>query len=302
MEFPETVLEAIKARFVETNAHVRFGGTDLTTRNEYYVMHLADNLVDTMAEQHKAEYSQGRGVELNEKMRALRSSAAMTFNVLGNETVRFAQPGCAPTGTYSVSYEYQLPLLAGNSNCANLDARLVLADTSQVVYCEMKMAEWLLGWPKLLRASYFDRDRYLIPAAHAQVFIEVFESLVKNEVRTKGSRQSKYLHFDALQMTKHLLALYGNIDNEPTHNLSLINCVWEINDASVLGKYAEKYRALLDIEHEEFADFTHRVRPILELFENRGINFSLSYTPLDQFLACIDKTEAQKKKLARYLL
>ena len=268
----------------------------------YYVAHLEDNLIEPMAECHRLEYAQGVGVELGEKMQALRSSSAMTFNLLGNRDVTISDPALAPPGHYAIRYEYQLPTLRGNPNKANLDARLAMHDGSTVVYCEMKMAEWMLGWMKMLRVSYLDPDRYLIPKEDARVFIDFFSSLVTGEPNRKGSRKTRFHRFDALQMAKHLLAIYSSLEDEGASSIKLVNCVWEVRDTSFLAPYEKKYEMWLATERYEFMEFVSAARPVLDLFEKRGCDFSIDYLPVDRFLACLEKTDEQKAKLARYLM
>lgn len=302
MDFPTTVIELIKKRFEETNGSCEFGGCESDAMAPYYVAHLEDNLVDTMAECHLCEYAQGVGVELGEKMRALRSSSAMTFNLLGNHRVRIVDSMLAPKGRYSINYEYQLPTLQGNPNKANLDARLLAENKNAVVYCEMKMAEWMLGWMKMLRVSYLDPDRYLIPKEDAAVFIEMFNGLVKGDPNWKGSRKTRFSRFDALQMAKHLLAIYTNLENEEVSSIKLVNCIWEVRDTSLLAPYEKKYEAWLATERLEFFDFIRTARPVYDLFEKRGFDLVIDYVPVDRFLACLEKTDEQKAKLARYLV
>lgn len=302
MDFPTTVVEAIKKRFEETNDCRSFGGCESEAMAPYYVMRLEDNLIDDMAECHMREYAQGIGVELGEKMRALRSSSAMTFNLLGNHCVRIADPALAPKGVYSITYEYQLPTLQGNPSKANLDARLLVENKSAVVYCEMKMAEWMLGWMKMLRASYLDSSRYLIPEKDAAVFVELFSGLVKGEPNRKGSRKTRFSRFDALQMAKHLLAIYSNLEKEEAPSIKLVNCIWEVRDPSLLAPYEQKYRTWLAAERNEFSDFVRCAQPVIELFEKRGFAMAVEYMPVDRLLACLDKTADQKAKLARYLM
>ena len=302
MDFPTTVVEAIKKRFEETNDCRMFGGCESEAMAPYYVMRLEDNLVQKMAPCHREEYALGAGIELDGKMRALRSSSAMTFNLLGNHYVDVTAPSVAPVGRYKVEYEFQLPTLKGNPNKANLDARLLADDGRTVVYCEMKMVEWMLGWMKMLRASYLDSDRYLVSRKDAQVFIDLFRGLVKGEPNRKGSFKTRFSRFDALQMAKHLLAVYSNLDREEASSVKLVNCIWEVRDAAAFAPYEQKYRSWLETERNEFDDFVRCAQPVIELFEKRGFAMAVEYIPVDRLLACLDKTAEQKAKLARYLM
>lgn len=302
MDFPTTLLEAIKKQFEATNGCKEMGGCASKQMAPYYVKHLEDNLVQTMDAAHVEEYSRGVGVELGEKMRALRSSSAMTFNLLGNKEIQVLDSMILPQGRYGVQYEYQLRTLTMNPNKANLDARLVSQDGEIVVYCEMKMVEWLLGWMKMLRVSYLDPSRYLIPEAEARVFIDLFNQFIVPEANMKGSHKTRLVRFDALQMAKHLLAIYSNLENEHARTIKLINCVWEINDVSHLPSQEERYTKMLAIEKQEFEEFARAAEPVFKLFSQRGFDFSLEYVPFDRVLGCLEKTEEQQRKLARYLM
>ncbi|MEG0375241.1 MAG: hypothetical protein RR547_12925 [Raoultibacter sp.] len=302
MDFPTTLLKAIKKQFEATNGCKEMGGCESKHMAPYYVKYLEDNLVQPMDVVHVEEYSKGTGVELGEKMRALRSSSAMTFNLLGNKEIHVLDSTVIPKGRYGVQYEYQLSTLVMNPNKANLDARLTSEDKKTVVYCEMKMVEWLLGWMKMLRVSYLDPARYLIPEDEAQIFIELFQKFIVPEANMKGSHKTRLVRFDALQMAKHLLAIYSNLDNEGARTIKLVNCVWEIKDVSLLPAQEERYVTMLAAEKREFKEFACAAEPVFELFSRKGINFSLEYVPFDRFLGCLEKTKEQQRKLARYVM
>ena len=116
------------------------------------------NLVRPMDDRHIEEYGGGAGQELKEKMHALRSSSAMTFNILGNGTCQLshAEIGdtCSvPRGAYSIEYEYKAPTLQRRGGLpAHLDALLRHEASGTVVACEMKLMEWLTGGSKLLKS------------------------------------------------------------------------------------------------------------------------------------------------------
>ena len=133
MSFQEALMDTLKTRFIASAGEREFGGVNSRTQAPYYLARLQDNLVAPMSQQHVDEYARGSGGELDGKMRALRSSSAMTFNLLGNGPVELNGAHGLPEGRYAVEFECQLPTLAGNQRPANLDARLESASGDTVI-------------------------------------------------------------------------------------------------------------------------------------------------------------------------
>ena len=90
MDFQTTLLEALKRRLLDIAGPLEFGNGKSRTRQLYYLKRLDDNLVTPMPERVRAMYESGSGSELDWKMCSIRSSSAMTFNLLGNGPVRIA--------------------------------------------------------------------------------------------------------------------------------------------------------------------------------------------------------------------
>ena len=121
------LLSCIKQRYLDANGHPAFQteetGPSLSAR-QFYLRDLEDNLVRPMDEIHVGEYSRGSGSELDDKMKALRSSSAMTFNILGNLHCKIEDiDGAVAAGDYDIAYEHQIPTLKRGMP-ANLDALL----------------------------------------------------------------------------------------------------------------------------------------------------------------------------------
>lgn len=301
-------MDAIKARFIEVHGECEFGGTSSVSQAPYYVADLRDNLVIPMSPEHRSEYSQGSGNELDSKMKSLRSSSAMTFNLLGADPVTIRENPIIPAGEYDVTFEYQLPTLASNPNPANLDALLVSGDGETEVYCEMKMAEWILGKAGGLRPAYLDPASYLIPNDAATAYVSVFQSLCADNALSGERIAPKLLRYDAFQMLKHLLAIYSgligrfNKDESLPTNVLLVNCVWELENPNVLGKHANKYRQRLSEEHEQYALFAERAKPLTEAFLNLGVNFQLAYMSFREFASCLVLSPDHAQGIQRYLV
>ena len=308
MAFQEAFMNALKQRYVEIAGGSEFGGVCSKTQAPYYLKRVEDNLVMPMSAQHIAEYSQGSGGELEGKMKALRSSSAMTFNLLGNGPVVLNGENGLPAGTYAVEYEHQLPTLARNPHPANLDAKLTDEHGKAIVYCEMKLAEWVLNRASGLRAQYLRTDNYLVPGAPATVFCKAFGSLCDDGQDASGKRAPKLTRYDAFQMLKHLLAIYTeaarkNEANEPLPmQVVLLNCVWEIADPAVLGRYEAKYRKFEAEEHGQYRAFERTVQPITGLFAEMGIEFCVRYLSFAETLSSLELEAGHRKALDRYII
>lgn len=308
MSLQEALLNALKDRFKETAGTKEFGGCASASQKPYYLARLEDNLVVPMNESHIAEYSRGSGGELDGKMKSLRSSSAMTFNLLGNGPIALYGTHGLPAGTYSVEFEHQLPTLANNPRPANLDAKLEHANASTIIYCEMKLAEWILGKASMLRKQYLEPDSYLIPETPATVFVKAFASLCQGTPNDDGTIAPKLSRYDAFQMMKHTLAIYTEMHRrmaaqEPLpKRIILLNCVWEMTNPSTLGRYESTYRARETEEHEQYRVFKKTIMPIVQLFAGLGIGFEAQYLSFEQMRDAMDLSRAHRQALERYIV
>ena len=153
--------------------------------HKFYYRDYRDNLIYAMAPQHFQEYSKADGGELNSsgrkpaKMASIASSSAMTFNLLGNQSVTVKEGQRFSPGQYSITYEKQLYTLKKGSKAANLDAFLKNEIEREAIFCEMKMLEWI-GSPPALKASYLDPAYYFCGDAY-DVFHRIALSLRRSE-------------------------------------------------------------------------------------------------------------------------
>ena len=176
--FSYEILSLLKSGYLAAGERDDFEVHDIGpsfSARQFYVTRLEGNLIHSMDTQHGEEYRRGSGSELDDKMRALRSSSAMTFNLLGNGPVNVLWNGS--WGSYEVSYEAQLPTRAIGLP-ANLDA--VLGNKEHVIACEMKMLEWLLSKPGVLKSAYRRRERIATSGQR----IRFSTSLTRYSVRT----------------------------------------------------------------------------------------------------------------------
>lgn len=286
----------MKKRYLAAHGPAAFqveeSGPNVSAR-QFYLKDLSDNLVRPMDELHVREYSQGSGSELDDKMKALRSSSAMTFNILGNRRCVVTFPGeLLYSKSYAIKYEHQLPTLKSGLP-ANLDA-LLQGDAGDIIACEMKMLEWLTSAPPKLK------DKYLHPSSYshadtAPVFVEVAREL---------NASNAFTHYDSAQMFKHALALYnacrsGALEAE---RLTLLNCVWEPPlDYDVSAVTATWLEESTSSEHAGFQEFERLMQPVKSLFcDSCEVDFEIRYLPAAELIESLEHSIYERKMLNRY--
>ena len=140
LEKERNILKQVGHELTESN-------TDRNYPDTYYNSY-SENLFEPMWEQHQKEYDVGSGGELNPsgkrpaKMASIRSSSAMTFNLLGNDTIVMKENNIGHTpGKYKITYEKQIKTIRNGrgQRPANLDALLVSENEDELIFCEMKM-------------------------------------------------------------------------------------------------------------------------------------------------------------------
>lgn len=271
---------------------------------QFYFNDLNDNLAEPMLEKSKKEYRNGSGNELDDKMKAVRSSSAMTYNIFRNADVTLAGI------TYDVTYEKQLYTLKRNvsGNPANLDAFLLSKDENECIACEMKMTEWIFNKPSKLKEAYLKKESYQVEES-AAIFIGVAENLIAsmNDYDTSVTARKEYecylCQYDAFQMFKHTLALYNGCVNGAVkaEKLTLANVVWEVPFASELSSLSlKKYETKLENEHREFQVFYEAMQPIKKTFKELGVEFEISYCSINDFIRKMELNDEVKHYLERY--
>ena len=111
-----------------------------------------------------------------------------TKNLFGNDNAVISSDTFFDQGSYEVFYEKQLPTIKNNPHNANLDA--FLKGNTELIFCEMKMTEWLFNRPSDLRESYLDKSLYYDPEAY-EAFRECISCLINwepSDYRTYRSR------------------------------------------------------------------------------------------------------------------
>ena len=309
------ILSELKAHYITVCGQKTFQiqdvGTNVSAR-QFYLKELNDNLIEPMSEKVFQAYSGGNGNELSDKMLALRSSSAMTYNLLGNGSVNFQGDNSIGEGLYEVSFEKQLHTLRRSEHGlpANLDAFLYCQENREVIACEMKMTEWIFNRPCALRNAYLIPDNYDNPTV-ATAFIDAAKNIIAPpsdyEDTQEGISIAQYAsalrQYDAFQMLKHALACYNACQEQtiPIKKLTLINCVWELPNSNILQLNNRiRYEAQLALEHNEFADFYIAMQPVFNLFQKSNIAFDIRYYNLFDFMRTMSLSDAKKQYLKRY--
>lgn len=301
------ILSALKEQYIAICGQKAFqiqdGGANISAR-QFYLKELNDNLIEPMSEKVLHAYSKGSGNELSNKMLALRSSSAMTYNLLGNGFVNFRGDDSIGAGRYEVSFEKQLHTLRKSKGGlpANLDAFLYCKENQEAIACEMKMTEWIFNRPCTLRNAYMMPDNYDNLMA-ATAFIEAAKNIIDPQVTAVTQYVSAFRRYDAFQMIKHALACYNACQEQISSikKLTLINCVWEFPDINVLKlNNRMHYKMQLLQEHQEFDVFYVAIQPIILLFWEAGIVFDIRYYSLSDFMKTMSLSDNTKQYLKRY--
>ena len=247
----------------------------------FYLWKLENNLFDSPA----------RSTVLGTGAEAVRSSAAMIYNLLGeNELVLDGK-------TYS-RIEYEKPFAAikdegTKTHKAHLDAVFQSADGSELYAIEAKLLEWK-GSPKNLAAAYLDESMYFPTNTENKTFIDFFNSLINQELDGDGRYKHKTKRYDAIQMTIHTLGLYNYFAENTVpriKKLILQNVVWKYD----CNEYETEEREAINYLNE-----ANRV--FVTIFKQIGLDFSIQYSTFQDFKNRISFAKGSKRPeyLKRY--
>lgn len=298
------ILDYLVKRYEEATGTTMVCDTSMNSeQSDYYFKLLNDNLIEPMSACSKKQYKDGDGNELEEKMRAIRSSSALTYNLFGNnpavintEKLKFVP------GTYKVTYEKQLKTIKRSPRKANLDAFLESEDA--LIFFEMKMTEWLFNKPGTISDNYLDKGHYIDENSH-KAFQPLIKGITTGHTTDYKAHYSSLKQYDGVQMFKHLLGVYNYLiveDQNKHKKVRLVNCVWELPDSNVLSEEAQKaYNKKSDLEKKEFDRFYQAAKPVIELLKSKGIDFDILLISVKDLIDSMDKTTQQRKFLERYL-
>jgi len=285
--------EILKARYEKATGKKMVCQKSLSpTKSKYYFDKLEDNFYSPMSDKTKSFYQNGNGNELNDKMHALRSSAAMTYNLLGNENVILKENQIIGAGEYTVEYEKQLDTLRDSKAPANLDA--FLQREEELCFCEMKLFEPIYHNTNFLReisSSYKDMESYF--------YTDTVFSFTKSLDKLCLSGIKRY---DACQMFKHTLGIYNYARKNELKGkkITLLNCVWTLNEELQDEKLNLQYKQIAEEEKQEFRIFEQCMFDAINSFKKIGVDFSIKFVTVKEFIEMLDIPEDKVNWLNRY--
>ena len=261
-------------------------------RSKYYFEKLEDNFYEQMSEQTRSFFKAGSGEELKDKMFALRSSSAMTFNLFGNDSITIKTNEILGAGEYRIEYEKQLDTLQKSRAPANLDA--FLEKDNELCFCEMKLFEPFYhktSFQKELSSSYEDMERY--------IYLDSAYSFKESIEKLKASGIKRY---DACQMFKHTLGIYNySRKNElKGKNITLLNCIWTLNESLKDKKLDQLYTQISLEERNGFNKFIECMFNPINAFSKLGIDFSIKLITEKDLESILDLSEEKRNWLKRY--
>lgn len=252
-------------------------------KSQFYLFNANNNLFE----------APNNGIRLGTGVDAIRSSAAMIFNLLGQEDVYFNET------KYSIEYEEKYVAIKDENNeshNAHLDAVLKKNEESniKIIAIEAKMLEWLNS-PKNLAQVYLKEEYYPEENNQKRLFVDFFNDLVNTNKVLKDGRYAKkeYKRYDAIQMTIHILSLYNYCcrDGNRPMEITLYNVVWSYN----CPEYC--------IEKKEANDFIERAnKKFKPIFKDKGVDFEAKYIEFDSFKKMINLSKDRERYLERYNL
>lgn len=281
------------------------GNWDERYKDTYYKDYTF-NLYEPMDAEHIEQYGGGSGGELKPtkskpaKMASIRSSSAMTFNLLGNSFIRLKAFNILnhTPGSYSIEYEKQYETISNGKKQqpANLDAFLISEDGSEIIFCEMKMMEWISKNEGELKAAYQVEKNY----RHTEYYIQFMKAIeVIGHLKLSGG----FEYYDVWQMLKHTIAIHNymsDIGFDKLKKVTLLNVVFEPDSSFLSDRSRSQYEDILTKEHEGFRDFRFALEEAGIIRDNSV--FDVKYVSARDFIDCFEISEMKRKYLRRYTL
>ena len=270
-------------------------------KRPYYFEKLECNILpEGMKKAAKEAYEKGGGQEFNLKMRALRSSSAMTFNIFGNDSVTIESGHKLTSGTYDIVYEKKFSTL--RSAKANID--VCLKNDNEILLFEMKMAEWLLNSPSKLRRSYLREEGY-----PDKEFFDVIKKIIDKYRSEKSAYDreeysSETTYFDVFQIIKHIFGIYKEVFYKKelkipaSKKITLVCGMWTIEDKN-FSNY-EEYEKISEKIDCEFKTFHKNLKSIRDIFLTKDIIFDVIKLSVNDIIDSLNKKPDKKNYLQRY--
>ena len=305
MGLMEEVLAEERRILKELGYELSESWADKNHPESYYKDYLY-NLFENMIDKHKKQYGGGSGGELNAtetkpaKMASIRSSSAMTFNLLGNDTITLLAGNEInhKPGTYRIEYEKQHETISNGNRQqpANIDAFLESEDGTELIFCEMKMLEWFSKNTGQLKEAYKDENNY----KYKELTIQFFKAI---EIIEQMSSCGTFEYYDVWQMFKHTLAIHNYMQErgwDKCNKVTLLNVVFEPDNAFMSEKAKVAYEYQKSKEHEGFDNFRSALVEAGILKD--GKNFDVKYISAKDFIRCLEISDKKLRYLRRYTL
>ena len=239
MSYLDYFLELLQTKLLKT------GFVKKEEITNYGVIDARKNFFTDMSDKTIEEYKNGDGKEFEKNdFNRIRSSAAMIFNLLGNDDVIIKSNTIIPSGIYKKEFEKKLKTVKRSGRKANLDAWLY--NDNCEIFIESKCLEWLQSYNKPLKEAYTkDTTRYYFPET-AELFREIGNDILLSQ-------------YDSCQMFRHTLAIYNYL-KEPKKQVAnkkiyLVNVVWEPDEKELPEEIRLTYRNQEKLEYSEFVLF-----------------------------------------------
>ena len=292
MSYLDYFCELLKRKFLATG---KVADSDIYG---FQAKEIEKNLYHVMSTKTKNEFKNGDGNELKKgRIDMIHSSAAMIYNILGDDNVVIRNNDLLTDGEYKKEFEKKyksINVINKKTNKpyeANLDAWLHKDDCE--IFIESKCLEWIRNnSDKELAISYIrDTSKYFHPDS-----AEMFRTI------GKGISLS---HYDSCQMFRHTLAIYNYLRDKPekkNKKIYLLNVVWEPDENDLPDEIRSIYKLQLELEHREFNLFYERMRPIIRLIKKElAKDFNILYLPVKEFCNILYYSSEKQKYLQRYL-
>ena len=277
------ILDSLKYNLLKVNLQISDSPDFFGSRKEsqkaqdYYLWKVENNLYKCKTPNFK----------LGKDAEAVRSSAAMIYNTIGEDNIIF------DNRIYNViTYEDELTGLT-DSIGPQLDVTLSSKNHKERIYIEAKCLEWLSSSEKL-KTAYLLRNNYS-SLELADFFIPIFKMIIEDPNNSHEEYKSIYSRYNSKQMTIHILGIY-NWCKEQTiklpEKIRLLNIVWDYDKAE---QYQTEEKE--GLEYICFANVAFK-----NLFKEIGVDFSVEYIKYSDFLNRIDwsKDLERRNYLSRY--
>jgi hypothetical protein len=258
-----------------------------TRKGKYYYKDYGDNLYQhKMSPKYYEQYLNGDGKELSKnqygliRMAALRSSSALIFNILGDESgymkVKDRNKIGISGGLYSVEFEkkmYGIGLFP-----PNVDAFLESNNNDTVILIENKMLEPFYRSEANLKPSYLNVNSYHdLPDDIAEAYVKTFLNIcvLKNGSYVIKDRY-RLFYVEFFQLLKHTLGFIGERvkgNYQAVKNVYLLNSIWWVPYTRIIS---DIYRKIPSLGYD-MAAFTELdvFAPIIEIYKKYGMTLKV---------------------------